>query len=119
MKYLEMLKGDKKDKNTIHDQLTELPKDTYDSFVSAHSRHIPENSFDREIDRTIFEFNEKLSSNYEMKVIPEGFTHRTLELEEQFTLAANQGDLAAFRDLLSQWREAWLSLMIKRAVVYH
>jgi hypothetical protein len=76
-------------------------------------------NFDHEIDRTIFEFNEKLGSNYTMKDIPPCFTHRTLEIEESFTEAANRGDIEVFRELLNQWRMAWLTLMIKRQRVYH
>lgn len=76
-------------------------------------------NFDHEIDRTIFEFNEKLSSNYEMKDIPHGFTHKTLELEESFTKKANEGDIEGFREILNMWRMAWLSLMVKKVRVYH
>jgi hypothetical protein len=75
--------------------------------------------FDMNVDRAIFEFNEKLSSNYTMKDIPPGFKHRTLEIEDQFTEAANCGDVERFRELLRQWRGAWLGLMVKRPVTYH
>ncbi len=80
---------------------------------------VGQHDFDMNVDRSIFEFNEKLSSNYTMKDIPPGFTHRTLEIEEQFTEAANCGDVERFRELLRQWRGAWLGLMVKRPVTYH
>lgn len=97
----------------------EKGKGTCDSFGSNTERYISENIFDMDVDRSIFEFNEKLDSDYIMKDIPAGFTHRTLELEEQFTEAANCGDVERFRELLRQWRGAWLGLMVKRPVTYH
>lgn len=68
--------------------------------------------FNNSVDRVIFEFNEKLASNYTME-IPPGFTRGTLELEEAFTRAANAGNVELFKELLAQWRGTWLSLFVK------
>lgn len=75
--------------------------------------------FDREVEKVIFEFNEKLSSNYIMLMIPEGFTLKMLYLEDQFTDAANRGDVNRFRELLNQWRMSWLSIMVKKSLTFH
>ncbi|NLB82178.1 MAG: hypothetical protein GX800_11360 [Clostridiaceae bacterium] len=65
------------------------------------------------VDRVVFEFNEKLSTNYVMKPIPVNFTKNTLALEEAFTRAANEGDTELFMELLGEWRGAWLGLFVK------
>ncbi|NLD35775.1 MAG: hypothetical protein GX654_02805 [Desulfatiglans sp.] len=78
-----------------------------------------QHDFDMDIDRTIFEFNTKLSSNYEMKEMPKGFAHKALKMEAAYTLACSNGDVNRFRELLNQWRGFWLSLMIKKSVTFH
>ena len=113
MKYLNMLK---KDKNACHNQLPKLSKDTYGSNDSDPRKNIPENEvntsmdYDMEIQDVIRGFDERLNTGDEME-IPDGFTKRTLKLEEEFTHAANTGDVEVFRNKLNLWRLAWCSIM--------
>lgn len=108
MKYMEMLKNEKKDKNTLSDPLPKLPKGTYGSNGSLPSERISEKKdpFDHQIKLAIEELNERGASILDY---PVATRHKALELEEKMTQVANRRDRLNFILLLRQWQKCFLN----------
>ncbi|MFC1869446.1 hypothetical protein ACFL0H_15120 [Thermodesulfobacteriota bacterium] len=106
MKYLDMLKNEKKDSNTYPEALPKLPKGGFDSNDSSPGKHVSENNdgYDYQIEMVIQQLNQRGVSIMDY---PASTRHRALILEEQLTEAANKGKTDDFIKILNQWRECF------------